>query len=84
MQPPQRSHETAHDEIVIGNFERKSKNVTVKMLEKMIEDKDHNPKILMDKIGVLPKMIPIKFDTKDFAELFERQHTGRRLSKSFR
>ena len=41
--------------------------------QKTVNDKDGNPKIRRDTIG----MIPITFDTKEFAELFTRQCAGR-------
>ena len=44
------------------------------MIEKTIEDKGCNPTILGDK----DCMIPLKLDTKDFAELFIRQYAGRK------
>ena len=62
----QRSHESASDDVVIWNFWRKSKDGAVNMIEKVIEDKDGNPKNLMDKVGLVPQEIPIKFDFKNF------------------
>ena len=49
----------------------------MKTIEKVIEGKDGNPKILMEKVSLDPQVIPVKFDTNDFAELFVRQHAGR-------
>ena len=47
------------------------------MIEKVIDGKDGNPKILMETVRMVPRLIPVKFDTKDFAELFVRQHARR-------
>ena len=54
-----------------------TKDDVVKLIEQVIKDIDGNPKILMEKIDLVPQVIPIKFDIKDFAELFVRQHAGR-------
>ena len=44
------------------------------MVSKIIDGKDGNPKIIMDKVSFAPKVVPIKFDSTEFAQHFVRHH----------
>ena len=54
-----RPRDARTDEVVIGCIGPKSKDCAVNMVSKIIDDKDRNPKIIMDKMS----FAPIKFDS---------------------
>ena len=69
--------EDRKDEVVIGGFGTKSKEGAINMVESIIGGKDGDPQVLKDKVSLIPKVVPIKFATRDHAEAFVRQHAGK-------
>ena len=47
------------------------------MVEKVIDGKTGHPTILLEKVAMVMKVIPVKFGTKESAEQFVREHAGR-------
>ena len=80
----QRPHESSSGEIIIGGWTQKSKDGAIKLVEKVIEGKAGQPKIMMEKVAMVPKEIPDKFDSKDSAELFVRQHVDKHADFPYR
>ena len=70
--------EDRKDEVVIGGFGMKSKEETITMVESIIIGKDGDPQVLKDKVSLAPKVVSIKFVTRDHAEAFDRQYTGKK------
>ena len=60
--------------MVIGGFGLKSKEGAIEMIEKIIMDKDGDPQILKDKVSYAPKVVPVKFQSNEYAEAFVCQH----------
>ena len=56
----------------------KSKDGAIQMIEKVIEGKEGNPQIMVDRVSLAPQVVPVKFTSKDYAEAFVRQHAGRK------
>ena len=48
------------------------------MVESIIVGKDGEPQVLKDNVIFVPKVVPIKFVTRDHAEAFDRQHAGKK------
>ena len=80
---PNRPREGRSDEVVIGGFGLKSKEGAIEMIEKIIMDKDGDPQIFKDKVSYVSKVVPIKFQSNEYAEVFVRQH-GRKTNFSYR
>ena len=70
--------EDRKDEVVIGGFGMKSKEGAINMVESIIVGKDGDPQVLKDKVSLAPKVVPIKFATRDHAEAFVRQYVGKK------
>ena len=62
------------DEIVIGGFGFKSKEVAIMMIEKVIDGTGGNPIILKEKVSLAPKVVHIKFDSTGDAQDFVCRH----------
>ena len=73
---PPRDGGTRTNEIVIGGFGLKSKQGAINLVEKIIDGKPGEPKIIMDRVSFTPTVIPIKFSSNDYAEQFVQQHSG--------
>ena len=56
----------------------KSKDGAIQMVEKVIEGKEGNPQIMVDRVNLASQVVPVKFTSKDYAEAFVRQHVGRK------
>ena len=56
----------------------KSKEGAIEMIEKIIMDKDGDPQILKDKVSYAPKVVPVKFQSNEYAEAFVRQYGGKK------
>ena len=61
-----------------GGFGMKSKEGAITMVESIIVGKDGDLQVLKDKVSLAPKVVPIKFATRDHAEAFVRQHAGKK------
>ena len=75
----QRYHDSSSDGVIIGGWTQNSKDDAIKLVKKTIEDKVGQPKIMMETVAMIPKVIPVKFDSKDSAELFVRQYAGKHI-----
>ena len=47
------------------------------MIEKVIDDKEDNPRILKEEVSLTPKVDPVKFDSRGHTEDFVRRHHGK-------
>ena len=76
--PNQQSRENLSDEVVVGGFGQKSKDGAISLVQLIIEGKPGEPWVIRDKVGQVPKVVPIKFASRDHAELFIREHSGQK------
>ena len=58
------------------DFDLKSIDGVIKIVEKVIVGNDGNPSIMEDRVSMVPKVIPVKFDSKIHAEAIVRSHAG--------
>ena len=68
--------EDRKDEVVIGRLGMKSKEGVISEVENIIAGEDGDPQVLKDKVSLSPKVVPIKFVTRDHAEALVRQYVG--------
>ena len=62
---------------MIGGFGLKSKDGAIRIVAKAIVGNDCNPTIMRDRVNMMPKVIPVKFDSRIHAEAFVRRHDGK-------
>ena len=72
------SREERDGEIVIGDFVSKSKDGAMHMAEKILDGQEGNSYIVKEIVNLAPKRIPVKFSSKEYAEVFIRNHAGRK------
>ena len=64
--------------MVIGGCGLKSKEGAIEMIEKIIKDKDGDPQILKDKVSYAPNILPMKFQSNEYDEIFARHYCGKK------
>ena len=55
------------DEIVIGGFHNKSKQYAITACQGILRNVPGNPRVLNEKVGNVPRVVPVKFDTASSA-----------------
>ena len=76
--PPGHRREEGGDEIVIGGFGQKSKEGAITMVQKIIDDKAGGPHVINERTSQTPQVVPVKCSSRDHAEVFIRDHAGKK------
>ena len=50
----------------------------MRLMQHLIEGKDHESCIFKDKTSLTSKVVSVKFTSRDYAEAFIRQHAGKK------
>ena len=58
--------------------ETKSKEGAITMIQKIIDDKAGDPYVIKERTSQMPQVDPVKFSSRDHAEIFIRDHAGKK------
>lgn len=68
------SSQSKMDTIVLGGFSAKSKDGALYMFSRLIKSESGHPKIIAERVGNVPSVVPVQFDSSSFAFSLIEKH----------